>query len=151
MARMHARRRGSSSSTRPLRSGNPEWVPIGPEEVTKLVGRMAKDGLSSSQIGTKLRDQYGVPDVKLSTGKTVVKLMMESGAKMEFPEDLRNLMHRAVKLAGHLADKPKDLHNRRRLALIESKIRRLVKYYHRTGALAKDWNYSLESAKLLVE
>lgn len=151
MARMHARRRGSSSSTRPLRSSNPEWVPISSEEVTKLIGKMAKEGLSSSQIGVRLRDQYGVPDVKLSTGKTVLKLMKEGGTKMEFPEDLRNLMHRAVKLAGHLSNKPKDLHNRRRLALIESKIRRLVKYYHRTGALAKDWYYSLESAKLLVE
>jgi small subunit ribosomal protein S15 len=151
MARMHARRRGSSSSTRPLRTGNPEWVPMSPEEVTKLIGKMAKEGLPSSQIGVRLRDQYGVPDVKLSTGKTVLKIMKESGTKMEFPEDLRNLMHRAVKLSGHLASRPKDLHNRRRLHLIEAKIRRLVKYYHRTGALDKDWYYSLESAKLLVE
>ena len=151
MARMHARRCGSSSSTRPLRAGNPEWVPISSEEVTRLIAKMAKEGLSSSQIGVRLRDQYGVPDVKLACGRTVVKIMKESGAKMELPEDLRNLMHRAVKLSGHLARKPKDLHNRRRLQLLEAKIRRLVRYYHRTGALAKDWSYSLESAKLLVE
>jgi len=148
---MHARRRGSSSSTRPLRSSNPEWVQLSPEEVTKLVAKMSKEGLSSSQIGARLRDQYGVPSVKLSAGKSVVKIMKESGAKMEFPEDLRNLMHRAVRLSGHLTVKPKDLHNRRRLQLVEAKVRRLVKYYHRTGALAKDWTYSLESAKLLVE
>jgi small subunit ribosomal protein S15 len=148
---MHARRRGSSSSTRPLRTGNPEWVPMNPEEVTKMIGKLAKEGLSSSQIGVRLRDQYGVPDVKLSTGKTVLKIMKEGGTKMDFPEDLRNLMHRAVKLSGHLASRPKDLHNHRRLHLLEAKIRRLVKYYHRTGSLAKDWYYSLESAKLLVE
>ena len=151
MARMHARRRGSSSSTRPLRSSSPEWVPVDAAEIGKLIGKMAKDGLSSAQIGTRLRDQYGVPNVKLATGKSVLSLMKESGLKMEFPEDVRNLMKRAVKLAGHLSTRPRDLHNKRRLELLEAKIRRLVKYYHGTGALAKDWNYSLETAKLLVE
>jgi small subunit ribosomal protein S15 len=151
MARMHTRRRGSSSSTRPLRSSNPEWVPIDATEITKLVGKMAKEGLSSAQIGTRLRDQYGVPNVKLATGKNVLTLMKEGGIKMEFPEDVRNLMKKAVRLSGHLSTRPKDLHNLRRLHLVEAKIRRLVKYYHRTGALAKDWTYSLDSAKLLVE
>ncbi|MBM4249820.1 MAG: 30S ribosomal protein S15 [Euryarchaeota archaeon] len=151
MARMHARRRGSSSSTRPLRTANPEWVPVDSAEVTKLVAKMAKEGLTSAQIGTRLRDQYGVPSVRLATGKSVLRLMKESGLKLDFPEDVRNLMKRAVRLSGHLSGRPRDLHNRRRLQLVESKIRRLVKYYHGTGALPEDWNYSLETAKLLVE
>jgi small subunit ribosomal protein S15 len=151
MATMHTRRRGSSSSTRPLRNSNPDWVPIDSTEIGKLVGKMAKEGLSSAQIGTRLRDQYGVPNVKLATGKSVLYLMKESGIKMEFPEDVRNLMKKAVRLAGHLSTRPKDLHNLRRLHLVEAKIRRLVKYYHGTGGLPKDWTYSLDSAKLLVE
>ena len=151
MARMHTRKRGTSSSTRPLRTQNPEWVPVDAAEIGKLVGKMAKEGLSSAVIGTRLRDQYGVPSVKLATGKSVLALMKESGIKMEFPEDVRNLMKRAVKLALHLSKRPKDLHNLRRLHLLEAKIRRLVKYYHGTGALPKDWYYSLETAKLLVE
>jgi len=151
MAKMHARRRGSSSSTRPLRTSNPEWVQLSKEEITKLVAKMAKDGMSSSQIGIKLRDQYGIPSIRLATGKSMVALMKETGAKLEFPEDVRNLMKRAVALSGHLAGNVKDLHNLRRLHLLEAKIRRLVKYYHRTSVLPKDWNYSLETAKLLVE
>jgi small subunit ribosomal protein S15 len=151
MAKMHARRRGSSSSTRPLRTSNPEWVQLSKEEITKLVAKMAKDGVSSSQIGIKLRDQYGIPSIKLATGKSMIALMKETGAKLEFPEDVRNLMKRAVALSGHLAGNRKDLHNLRRLHLLEAKIRRLVKYYHRTRVLPKDWNYSLETAKLLVE
>lgn len=151
MARMHARRRGSSSSTRPLRAGNPEWVPVDSAEIAKLVAKMAKEGLTSAQIGTRLRDQYGVPNVRLATGKSVLGLMKESGLKLDFPEDVRNLMKRAVRLSGHLSTRPRDLHNRRRLQLVESKIRRLVKYYHGTGALPSDWHYSLETAKLLVE
>jgi len=151
MAKMHARRRGTSSSTRPLRTSSPEWVPIDAAEIGKLVGKMAKEGLSSAVIGTKLRDQYGVPNVKLATGKSVLSLMKASGIKMEFPEDVRNLMKRAVHLSVHLSTRPKDLHNKRRLALIEAKIRRLVKYYHETGVMPKEWFYSLDTAKLLVE
>jgi small subunit ribosomal protein S15 len=151
MAKMHTRKRGISSSTRPLRTSNPEWVPIDAAEIGNLVGKMAKEGLSSAQIGTRLRDQYGVPNVKLATGKSVLSLMKASGIKMEFPEDVRNLMKRAVHLSVHLSTRPKDLHNKRRLGLIEAKIRRLVKYYHDTGALPKDWFYSLDTAKLLVE
>lgn len=151
MARMHARRRGSSSSTRPLRDHNPDWVPLGPDEIVKEVAKLAREGLSSSQIGLRLRDQYGVPDVKLATGKSIVAIMKEAGVKFDFPEDVRSLMKKAVRLSAHLATTPKDLSNRRRLQLVEAKIRRLVKYYHRTGVLPKDWNYSLETAKLLVE
>ena len=134
-----------------MRDHNPDWVPLDAGETTKVVARLAKEGLSSSQIGLRLRDQYGVPNVKLATGKSIMTIMKESGVKFDFPEDLRSLMKRAVRLSAHLASRPKDLSNRRRLQLVESKIRRLVKYYHRTGALPKDWNYSLETAKLLVE
>jgi len=151
MAKMHTRRRGSASSTRPVRAANPEWVQQSKEEIIKLVAKMAKEGLTSSQIGFRLRDQYGVPSVKLATGKSMVKLMKETGSKLDFPEDVRALMKRAVLLNRHLATNIKDLHNLRRLHLVEAKIRRLVRYYHRTGALPKGWNYSLESAKLLVE
>lgn len=151
MAKMHARRRGSASSTRPLRTANPEWVQQSKEEIIKLVAKMAKEGLTSAQIGLRLRDQYGVPSVKLATGKSMVTLMKETGSKFEFPEDVRALMKRAVMLNKHLATNIKDLHNLRRLHLVEAKIRRLVRYYHRTGALPKGWNYSLETAKLLVE
>jgi len=151
MAKMHTRKRGSSSSTRPLRTSSPEWVPIDAAEIGHLVGKMAKDGLSSAVIGTRLRDQYGVPNVKLATGKSVLALMKASGIKMEFPEDVRNLMKRAVHLSVHLSTRPKDLHNLRRLHNIEAKIRRLVKYYHDTGDLPKDWFYSLDTAKLLVD
>ena len=37
------------------------------------------------------------------------------------------------------------------LELLESKIRRLGKYYARKGKLPKDWKYSIETAKLIVK
>jgi small subunit ribosomal protein S15 len=41
--------------------------------------------------------------------------------------------------------------NNRNLQLIESKIRRLVKYYKREEVLPQTWEYSLKNAELLLE
>ncbi|KAB3548078.1 MAG: 30S ribosomal protein S15, partial [ANME-2 cluster archaeon] len=43
-----------------------------------------------------------------------------------------------------------DVHNKRALQLTESKIRRLVKYYRRTGTLPKDWVYRADTAEMLI-
>ncbi|AEF95948.1 30S ribosomal protein S15 [Methanotorris igneus] len=151
MARLHSDRRGSSGSKRPLRKEVPEWVTLKPEEVEELVVKLAKEGYQSAMIGMILRDTYGIPDVKLITGKKISQIMKEHGVYPEVPEDLLNLMRRAVNLRNHLEQHPKDLHSKRGLQLIESKIRRLVKYYKRKGVLPMDWRYTPEKARLLVE
>ncbi|EHP88586.1 30S ribosomal protein S15 [Methanotorris formicicus] len=151
MARLHSDRRGSSGSKRPMRKEVPEWVTLKPEEVEELVVKLAKEGYQSAMIGMILRDNYGIPDVKLITGKKISKIMKENGIYPEVPEDLLNLMRRAVNLRNHLEQNPKDLHSKRGLQLIESKIRRLVKYYKEKGVLPMDWRYTPEKARLLVE
>lgn len=151
MARIHARKKGRSSSTRPFRPEKPEWVVMKPKEIERVVLRLADEGYSTSVLGMKLRDQYGVPSVKLSVGKSILKILAENKRTPKLPEDIRNLMKKAVNLGEHLAENPKDLHNRRALGLTEAKIRRLMRYYKVKGTLPKDWNYDLKMAKLLVE
>jgi small subunit ribosomal protein S15 len=151
MARMHARRRGKSGSTRPMVSENPEWVPLSREEIESQVVKLGKDGLSASRIGLVLRDQYAVPDVKLATGNTVVDILRENDLKPEIPEDLAALMRKVINLTAHLDENKKDLANKRNIQLVESKIRRLVKYYKREGVLPADWTYSVKTAELQVE
>ena len=50
-----------------------------------------------------------------------------------------------------MEEKKKDLHSRRGFELIESKIRRLVKYYKAKKMLDKKWTYNIEKAKILIE
>ncbi|MBI5347653.1 MAG: 30S ribosomal protein S15, partial [Candidatus Aenigmarchaeota archaeon] len=45
----------------------------------------------------------------------------------------------------------KDTKNKHAVELMESKIRRLGKYYVKKGRLPKDWKYNIEQAKLLVK
>jgi small subunit ribosomal protein S15 len=151
MARMHARRRGKSGSKHPIREEHPEWSALNPKEVENKVIELAKEGKSASQIGMILRDQYAVPDVKVATGKKIAKILEEHGLQTELPEDLKNLISRAVKIKRHLDQHKKDLKNKRNLQLVESKIRRLVKYYKEEGRLPEEWGYSIESAKLIAE
>ena len=151
MSRMHASRRGRSGSKRPLLDKPPEWVQQSPEEVKELVARMAGEGISASKIGLILRDQHAIPNVRLVTGMSMKEICAEKGVKFELPEDLSDLMRRAVRLSGHIKTNPKDRHNARGMQLIESKIRRLVKYYKREGVLPDGWNYSLATAALQVE
>jgi small subunit ribosomal protein S15 len=151
MARMHTRKRGSSGSTRPMRTEAPEWVTIPQKELVELIIKLAKAGTTGAKIGLILRDQYGIPNIRLILGKSILQVIKEGDALPKIPEDLSSIMKRAVNLANHLKKSPKDLHNKRSLHLMEAKIRRLVKYYHRTGALDKTWMYTLDNAKLLVE
>ena len=132
-------------------SENPAWVPLNATEIEDLIVKLAKDGIISAQIGLILRDQYGVPDVKLATGKTITEIMAEKGVAPSLPEDLSNLMRRAIALNVHLKSNKGDVSNRRGLLLIEAKIRRLERYYKRNGVLPATWKYSLSNAELMLK
>lgn len=151
MSRVHTGRRGSSRSRPPTRDEAPEWQPVEKQEIVDTIVRLAREGRTGAYIGLVLRDQHGVPNVKLATGKTMTEILRENGLAPQIPEDLQNLMKRAVHLQGHLATHRRDLHNGRGLTLIEARIRRLATYYRRTGRLPADWRYSAETAQLVVE
>ena len=149
MARMHARRRGRSGSSPQTRKENPKWAPKA-KDVEKLISELSGEGKSSSEIGLMLRDLHGVPSVKLATGKSISQILSDNGSSPTLPEDLTNLMRKAVRLGEHLKLNKKDIHNTRSLKLTEAKILRLVKYYRSNNVLSENWKYSLADAKLLV-
>jgi small subunit ribosomal protein S15 len=107
--------------------------------------------LQSSAIGRILRDQYGIPSVRTITGKTITKILEENELLPEMPEDLLNMLKNAVSLRDHLVKSRRDYTSKHGLELLESKIRRLIKYYRKTKRLPKDFAYEPERAKLLVE
>lgn len=148
MARMHSRKHGRSGSHKPEKK-RPAWLMYEPEEIEKLIIKLAKEGKTNSQIGLTLRDQYGVPDVR-SLGMRVSKIA-EREVKKEVPDDIYNLIRKAVQLHKHLVANHHDAKAIHGMELLESKIRRLGKYYARNGKLPGNWKYSIEQAKLLVK
>jgi small subunit ribosomal protein S15 len=150
MAKMHTRRKGKSRSVRPVRKTPPTWLTIKKDEVEKIILNLNAQNVSASQIGLILRDKHGVPDVSQVTGKKVVQTLKDNKVAPKVPEDLTNLVKKAIDLHKHLDINPHDLHNKRALQLTESKIRRLLKYYHRNGVLPADWMYTPQTAEILI-
>ena len=150
MAKMHTKRKGKSSSTRPIRTEPPEWCKVSADEIVSITLDLWKQGVATAEIGMILRDRYGVPDVKLITGKKVTTILKENNVAPNIPEDLTNLIVKALRLRKHLTVNKKDVHNKRSLNLAESKIRRLVKYYKQEKVLPRDWFYKPETAEMMI-
>lgn len=146
---MHSRKKGRAGSKKP--SATAKWVEYKDKEVERLVLKLHKDGLNAADIGRNLRDQYGIPSVKNITKKTITQILEENNLLPKIPEDLFNMLKKAVSLRDHLAKNKKDYISKHGLELLESKIRRLVKYYVKKGRLAKGFKYEPERAKLLIE
>jgi len=146
---MHSRKKGKAGSKKP--SMQAKWVEYNDKEIERLVLKLNKDGLATADIGRILRDQYGIPSVKSVTKKTIIQILEENSLLPKMPEDLFNLLKKTVTLRDHLAKNKKDYTSKHGLELLESKIRRLVKYYVRENRLPKDFAYEPERAKLLVE
>ncbi|MGC8913403.1 MAG: 30S ribosomal protein S15 [Thermoplasmata archaeon] len=144
MSRIHSSRKGKHSSKRPMVKENPSWVPLSKEEVEQKVVELAKRGMTPAVIGMVLRDQHGVPNVKLATGKTLTQILKENNLTPQIPPDLTALIEKANNLKVHLKKHKKDYSNKRGLTLVESKIRRLAKYYIRKGILPRTWSYASE-------
>lgn len=149
MARRYSGKRGKAGSKRPLVPA--QWTSYSPEEIEKLVVKLSKEGKQSAQIGLVLRDQYGIPLVVAATGKTITKILQQNSIAPKIPEDLFNLLKKAVNLHNHMIKNKRDAHSKRGLELLESKIRRLGKYYVATSKMPADWTYDAEQAKLIVE
>ncbi len=141
MARMYSRKKGKSGSKKPIKSKKPTWVRYDKKEVELLVTKLAKEGKTMSEIGTILRDSYGIPAVELITGRSIAATLNEKKATAGIPEDLLALLRRAMLIRKHAENNKQDMTALRGLQLTESKIKRLIKYYKRTSKLAPDWKY----------
>ena len=148
MARMHSRKHGKHGSKKPPKRRH-SWMIYEREEIEQIIKKLAKDGKSNAEIGLVLRDQYGIPDVR-ALGLRVSKVS-NTVVQKEVPDDMYNLMKRAVDLHAHLNQHRGDAKAIHGVELMESKIRRLGKYYARKGKLPKGWRYSKEQARLLVK
>ena len=148
MGRMHTHRHGKSHSIRPATLREPSWISQSPKEVEELVIKYAKDGLTPSQVGIKLRDQHSIPLIKPIVKKTVGQILEENDLRAEMPEDLENIVKKAVGLQRHLKANKGDRRNVRSLELIEAKVHRLSVYYKKIGRIPKNWKYKSVVAQL---
>lgn len=147
---MHSRKKGQSGSRKPASKNAPPWLEVSAEECVGLIKALAKGGSAPEAIGRSLRDNNGIPSVRNLTGRTVTQILAAENALPEYPSDLIALIRRAVGVRKHIKSNNRDVSNKTKLVHIESKIKRLVKYY-RGKKLPKTWKYEPEKAELLVK
>jgi small subunit ribosomal protein S15 len=148
MARIHVHTHGKSHSTRPTSKGPSPWLSHSRDQISALAVELAKEGLSPSEIGIKLRDLHGIPLIKPVLGKSLTSVLIENNIKPDMPEDLDKLVRKALGLQKHLRVHNSDHRNVRSLELIESKIHRLSKYYKLKGKIPRNWKYAAVIAQL---
>ena len=148
---MYSRKKGHHGSKKPPVKVVPRWVKMKKEDIEALIVKLVSEKNNSAKIGSILRDQYGIPDVKTVMGKSITEIMRDKKLYPRMPEDMMSLLMKAVKLREHLGRNKGDNLSKKGLENLESKIRRLGKYYSRTGLLEKGWKYDAEKAKLIVQ
>ena len=150
MGRMYGKGKGIASSAIPYKRTPPSWLKMKPDDAVDHICKLAKKGLTPSQIGVTLRDSFGVPQVKAVTGNHVLRILKTNGVAPTLPEDLYYLIKKAVSVRKHLDKNRKDKDAKFRLILVESRIHRLARYYKRVKALPATFKYQSSTASALV-
>ncbi|CAA7261148.1 unnamed protein product [Cyclocybe aegerita] len=150
MGRMHAPGKGISSSALPYRRTPPSWLKTTPEDVVDQIVKLARKGLTPSQIGVTLRDSHGIPQVRFVTGNKILRILKSQGLGPSIPEDLWHLIKKAVAVRKHLEVNRKDKDSKFRLILIESRIHRLARYYKSKQQIPPTFKYDSATASTLI-
>lgn len=150
MGRMHSNGKGMADSALPYKRTPPSWLKTGKGEVEEKVARLAKKGLFPSQIGVALRDGEGIAQVKAVTGQKILRLLKKAGLAPALPEDLYQLIKKAVSVRKHLERNRNDVDSKFRLILVESRIHRIARYYKTARQLPPNWRYESATASTLV-
>lgn len=138
MGRMHSPGKGISQSSLPYRRSVPTWLKLTSDDVKEQIYKLAKKGLTPSQIGVIL------------TGNKILRILKAKGLAPAIPEDLYFLIKKAVAIRKHLERNRKDKDSKFRLILVESRIHRLARYYKTKKVLPPNWKYESSTASTLV-
>ncbi|KAM0789823.1 Small ribosomal subunit protein uS15z [Microbotryomycetes sp. NB124-2] len=150
MGRMHGPGKGISGSALPYKRSAPRWIKATPEDVNEHICKLARKGLTPSQIGVVLRDSHGVPQVKSVTGNKILRILKTNGLAPQIPEDLYHLIKKAVAVRKHLERNRHDKDSKFRLILIESRIHRLARYYKTKSQLPPTFKFEAATASTLI-
>ena len=68
-----------ASSALPYRRTPPSWLKMTSEDVVEHIIKLARKGLTPSQIGVALRDSHGIPQVRFVTGNKILRILKSNG------------------------------------------------------------------------
>merc|ERR1719402_1594551 len=108
MARMYGKSKGLAQSAQPFKRTPPSWLKLSPAQIETHILQLARKGLYPSQIGSILRDDFGIPLTRFATGKSILRILKKNGVNPSIPEDLFHLMKTACKIHKHRENNRRD-------------------------------------------
>jgi len=103
----------------------PVWLKYTEEEVKAIIQKLAGQGLTSEKIGLILRDQYGIPKVKIY--KIKIKDVLEEKGQFEEPTN-QNLQKKLDKIIEHYKKNKQDKNAERSLIITKAKLKKREEY-----------------------
>lgn len=103
----------------------PVWLKYTAEEVKAIILKLANKGMTAEKIGLTLRDQYGIPKVKLYGFK--IKEVLQEKEKYEDPNIL-NLEKKVKKISGHVKKHKNDKRAGLYQAITKAKLKKREEY-----------------------
>jgi len=103
----------------------PIWLKYTEEEVKAIIQKLAGQGLTSEKIGLALRDQYGIPRVKIYGIK--IKGVLEEKNQFKEPT-IENLQKKLDKVIEHYKKNKQDKNAERSLIITKAKIKKREDY-----------------------
>jgi len=68
-------------------SEKPNWLKVKPADLEKTISELAKEGKTLAEIGLILRDQHGIPKIKL-LGKRISEIAKSAKAKVKTEKEI---------------------------------------------------------------
>jgi small subunit ribosomal protein S15 len=103
----------------------PVWLKYTAEEVKGIIVKLGNKGLTSEKIGLTLRDQYGIPKVKLYGIK--IKQVLDEKEKYEDP-NVHNLKKNLDRIIGHYKKHKGDKKAEHSLIKTRAKLKKREEY-----------------------
>ncbi len=103
----------------------PVWLKYTEEEIKAIIQKLANKGLTAEKIGLALRDQYGIPSVKLY--KLKIKQILKEMEKYEEPTN-KNLQEKLNNIIGHYKKNKQDKKAERSLIITKAKLKKRENY-----------------------
>ncbi len=98
------------------------WVKMKPAEIENKVVELAKAGNSPEKIGLILRDEYGIPKVKV-IGKKLTKILKENG--IDKNSEIDNTSKKIDKLVKHAEKHKHDYYAKRAIVKMNARLKKM--------------------------
>ena len=122
------------ATTKPeIKIEKPVWLKFTKQEVEAIILKLGNKNMSAEKIGLVLRDQYGIPNVKLYNIR--IKEILEKKDLFKEPT-VSNLEEKLEKIINHYKKNKQDKNAERSLIITKAKLKK-SKEYHNKKTLEK--------------